>query len=139
MAGGVAILTPVLGIALLIRRHIIVSTLEFDYFVIGGKFRIVKVISRRKRKLLLEIPFSSFQSVGKLDSDSYTRYAAARDIKKKFAVGNYDDESKIFYAYYTTGDEKNLLHFEPNVEFMIAFKRSLPRVAVMDKSALNQL
>ena len=134
---GVGALSPFIITALLIRRYLKIATTEFDYFVIGGKFRLVKVFGRKKRKMFIEIPFSAFQSVGKLDAEAYDRHAGSKEVKKQFAVGNFEDESKIFYAYYVQDGVKTLLHFEPSVEFMIAFKRSLPRVSIMDKSALQ--
>ena len=134
---GIFTISPLLITALLIRRYIANATMEFDYFVIDGKFRIVKVIGRKKRKMFSEVSFSSFQSVGKLSSEAYDRYAGSKDVKKQIAVCNVDDEEKIYYGYYIKDGGKFLLHFEPSIEFMIAFKRSLPRMSIMDKSALS--
>jgi len=133
---GLFMISPFLITALLIRRYINNATMEYDYFVIGGKFRIVKVVGRKKRKMFSEVSFSDFQSVGKLMSEAYDRYAGSKDVKKLIAVCNVDDEDKLFYAYYVKDGSKFLLHFEPSVEFMIAFKRSLPRMSIMYKSAL---
>jgi len=134
---GLFTISPFLIIALLIKRYIGNITMEYDYFVIDGKFRIVKVIGRKKRKMFSEVPFSAFQSVGKLTSEAYDRYAGSRDVKKQIAVCNINDEDKLYYAYYIKDNAKFLLHFEPSVEFMIAFKRSLPRMSIMDKSAMT--
>ena len=134
---GAALFAPFVAISLLIRRQVLRATMEYDYFVIGGKFRIVKVLRRTKRKMMTEIPFSDFQSVGKADSEAHARYATSKDIKKLVAIGNFDDDSNIYYGYYVREGVKTLLYFEPSAEFMIAFKRSLPRVSIMDKSALG--
>lgn len=133
---GVFAISPLIVAAFLIRRHMLNLTYEYDYFVIGGKFRIVRVVGRKKRKMFLEISMQDFQSVGKLEAEAYDRYAGAKDVKKLIAVGNID-EDKLFYAYYVKDGTKFLLHFEPSVEFMMTFKRSLPRMTIMDKSGLG--
>lgn len=110
------------------------TNLEFDYFLSGDTFRVVKVINRKKRKKFIEISVSSFESLGKIESETYDRLVSGKDVKKQYALTDYKDEEKIYYVYYTHEGTKYVLHFQPSNDMIIALRKSVSRIAILDKS-----
>lgn len=131
---GILAIVPFVLAFIFMGKHISNGNMEYDYFVVNGNFRIIKVINRKKRKRMLEFSLSSIENMGKIESDTYDRYAASKDIKKVFALCNTDDEENIIYIYYGSDGAKQLLHIEPNDDMLIALKRSVARMTVLDKS-----
>lgn len=127
-------LTPVLVVFFLIGKYIKRTNSEYDYLLNGNFLRIVRVICRRKRKLFLTIRLDSVESIGKIESETYARYDASKEIKRQYAVCNYDNEDAIVYMYYHGEDSNCLLHFEPDEEMILTLRKSLPRFSIMDKS-----
>lgn len=119
---------------ILLGRMIANGNLEFDYLLNGSMFRIVKVINRKKRKKLVELNVSSFESLGHISSEAYDRYAGSRDVKKIFALTDYENEDTVYYIYYTLNGTKYLLHIAPNNEMIMALRKSVGRITVLDKS-----
>ena len=83
------------------------------------------------------IRLDSIESIGKISSETYERFAASKNLKKQYAVCNYDDEEAIVYVRYRNEGEDYLLHMEPNEELVSSIRRSLPRISIMDKSMNN--
>ncbi len=117
-----------------VGKYIANFNMEYDYILIDGQMRIVKVINRSKRRIFTTINFADVESVGRLDCDAYERYAQSKEIKKQFAICDYENEENIAYIYYNKDGAKFLMHIEPNDELVLAIKRSVPRVSVIDKS-----
>lgn len=127
-------LAPVILVFIMIGRYIKRTNSEYDYILSGDILRIVRVIRRTKRKLFLTIRLDAIESVGKISCDAYDRYASSNNIKKQFAVCDFENEDAIVYMYYH-GEEGNcLLHFEPDDEMVATLRKSLPRFSIMDKS-----
>ena len=129
----VLIVAPLALAFWLLGRFIRNTNSEYDYILHGNIFRIVKVIRRSRRKLMATIPIDHIESIGKIDSESYERYAATKSVKKQFAVCNYEEEDKIVYIRYRNEGEDFLLHIEPDEEMIVSLRRSLPRISIMDK------
>lgn len=110
------------------------SSLEYDYLLNGSLFRIVKVINRKKRKKLLEVPVGGFESLGAIESDAYDRFAASKDTKKLYAITDYSREDRIYYIYYIVDGTKYLLHITPNNDMIMALRKSVTRITILDKS-----
>lgn len=110
------------------------SNVEFDYLINGSMFRIVKVMNRKKRKKLVETSISNFESVGRISSDTYDRYAADRDVKKIFAICDFEDEDQLVYIFYVLDGVKYLLHIQPDEEMIVALRQSVTRIMILDKS-----
>lgn len=127
-------LSPFVVTHILLGRLIANGNLEFDYLLNGSMFRIVKVINRKKRKKLVELNVSSFESLGHISSEAYDRYAGSRDVKKLFALTDYENEDTVYYIYYTLNGNKYLLHIAPNNEMIMALRKSVGRITVLDKS-----
>ena len=125
---------PFVAAYFFIGKFIKNSNSEYDYVLNGNYLRIVRVTRRTKRKLLTTVPVSGIESIGKLSCEAYERYAAAKNVKKLFAVCNYEEEDKIAYIRYRTEGEDFLLHIEPNDEMVASLRKSLPRFSIMDKS-----
>ena len=107
---------------------------EYDYSLHGSVLRIIKITRRTKRKLLAIIPLDAVDSVGKINSESYDRFSSSKELKKLYAICDYNDEDKLTYIKYRSEGENFLLHFEPNEEMIKSLKLSLPRMSIMDKS-----
>ncbi len=135
-----ALLYIVLGMApfillfIFLGRFIARSSLEFDYVLNGSIFRIVKVVNRKKRKKMLEAPVAGFESLGNIQSEAYDRYASSKDIKKLFAITDYENEERIYYIYYVADGARYLLHFTPNNDMIMALRKCVTRITVLDKS-----
>lgn len=119
---------------ILLGRFLRNSNTEYDYILNGDVLRIVSVVRRTKRKLLPTVRIASVESIGRITGEAYDRYAASKDIKKKFALCNYDNEEKIVYIRYRSEGENFLLHIEPDDEMIASLRKSLPRMGIMDKS-----
>ena len=119
---------------ILLGRFLRNSNTEYDYILNGDVLRIVSVVRRTKRKLSATVRIASVESIGRITGEAYDRYAASKDIKKKFALCNYDNEEKIVYIRYRSEGENFLLHIEPDDEMIASLRKSLPRMGIMDKS-----
>lgn len=132
-------ISPFVVSFILLGKFLRNTNAEYDYILNGDILRIVKVIRRTKRKLMATVQMSMVESVGKVTCEAYDRYAAAKDIKKQFAVCNYDDEESIVYVRYRNEGEDYLLHLEPDEEMINSIRRSLPRIGIMDKSLTSPI
>lgn len=130
----ILMMAPFVGTFIFFGKIIANGNLEFDYLLNDSMFRIVKVINRKKRKKLVELNVSSFESVGHISSEAYDRYAGSRDVKKLFALTDYDDEDAVYYIFYTLNGAKYLLHIAPDNDMIMGIRKSLPRMTVADKS-----
>lgn len=96
---------------------------EYDYYVTDEKFRVIKVVNRVKRKKLLEVPLTSFVSVGSVESENFERYGADKSVKIVTAYCN--DENYPIYVYLNDETERKLLVLETDDKFLIALRRAL--------------
>lgn len=117
-----------------IGRFINRTNVEFDYYLNGDLFRIVKVVNRKKRKKFVEIGLSTFESVGRVTSDAYERYASFKGIKNEIAFCEVEDENEIVYIYYVLEGVPHLLHIQPDEVMLMSIRRGIPRITVLDKS-----
>lgn len=95
---------------------------EFDYFIMGNTFRIVRVINRKKRKKFLEIPISAVSNVGLIESDNFDRYNMDKTVKKVNAFCN--DDSDLGYFFCSADGEKKLLILEFDLEFLTNLRKA---------------
>ena len=130
----ILLVAPFVVAFFLLGRFLRNANSEYDYILSGGNLRIVQVICRNKRKLYATVPVLSIESVGRLSCDAYERYAAAKTVKKQFALCNYEEEDRLTYIRYRNDGVDYLLHIEPNDEMVSSLRRSLPRIGIMDKS-----
>ena len=110
------------------------TNVEFDYYLNGDLFRIVKVVNRKKRKKFVEIGLSTFESVGRVTSDAYERYASFKGVKNEIAFCEVEDENEIVYIYYVLEGIPHLLHIQPDEVMLMSIRRGIPRITVLDKS-----
>ncbi len=127
-------LVPIILAFIFIGKFLKKTNTEYDYILSGNVLRIVRIVRRTRRKLFATINIDAIESVGKIESEAYDRLASSRELKKQFAICDYDDESRLVYVHYHSADGNYLLHFEPNEEMVMTLRRSLPRFTIMDKS-----
>jgi hypothetical protein len=99
---------------------------EYDYVLIGGRFRIARVVLRKKRKKFLDIPVTALESLGKVRLDAFDRAMSTPGIKQKQAYVS-EDEDKVYFAAYSDEGKRMLLLFEPDTEMLRAIRLTLGR------------
>ena len=109
--------------------------LEYDYYLLGDTFRIVKVLNRKKRKKLLELTMASFAVVGLVESESFDRYSADKQVKQ---INAFCEENNLIYFYVNDGGEKKLIIIETDEKFLLELKKALP-ISVLDDSLKTHL
>ena len=124
-------------ICLLIFANKMISNLnlEYDYYILGDTFRIVKVINRIKRKKMIELSMSSFAVVGLVESDSFDRYSGDKSTKQ---VNAFCEENDLIYLYVNDSGEKKLIVIESDDKFLLELRKALP-VSTLDDSLKNYL
>ena len=125
----VEIALPLVGI-LIFTRLLNNLNAEYDYFIVGSVFRVVKVLNRTKRKKFLEIPLDSISAVGLVDSENYLRYKSDKKIKK---VNAYCNEVDLAYFYISRDGDRKLILLELDANFALNLKKAL-HPAIIDKS-----
>ena len=125
---------PFVLLFIFLGKYINRTNVEFDYYLNGDLFRIVQVINRKKRKKLVEVGLSTFQSVGRVTADAYERYASFKGIKNIIAFCEAEDENDIIYIYYVVDGVSYLLHIQPDEVMLMSLRRGIPRMTVLDKS-----
>ncbi len=113
---------PVVGI-LVFHKLFARASAEYDYFIFGSMFRIIRITNRSKRKRILEISIDSIGTIGLMDSESYNRYKSDKKIKVLNAYCS--DSNPIAYFYVSQNGERKLVNVEIDVEFIVALKKSL--------------
>ena len=96
---------------------------EYDYYIFGDVFRIVRVENRKKRKKILEVPLSAVSSIGLVESESYDKFAADKTIKNVHAFCN--DEALLGYFMLSHDGEKKLVTLELDNEFIANLKKAV--------------
>ncbi len=109
--------------------------LEYDYYILGDIFRIVKVLNRKKRKKLIEIPMASLAVVGLVESESFDRYTADKSVKQ---VNAFCEENDLLYFYLNDGGEKKLIIIESDEKFLLELRKALP-ISALDDSLKNHI
>ena len=117
------LLVPPICSILLFDRLLANLNCEYDYYIMGDKLRVVKVINRVKRKKMLEVPLSSFVSVGSADSENFMRYASDKSVKIVSAYCN--EENYPIYVFLNDETEKKILVLETDDKFLISLRRAL--------------
>jgi hypothetical protein len=113
---------PIVGF-LIFHKLFSRASAEYDYFIFGSMFRIIRITNRSKRKRILEIPIDSIGAIGIMGSDSYNRYKSDNKIKILNAYCN--DSAAVVYFYVSQNSERKLINVEIDAEFIIALKKSL--------------
>ena len=126
--------SPLIAAFILIGKYVNSTNLEFDYYLNGDMLRVVKVINRKKRKKFVEISLSAVESVGRVTSEAYDRYAAFNGIKNEIAFCEVEDENDIIYIFYVVEGVQHLLHIQPDEVMLMSLRRGIPRMTVFDKS-----
>ena len=87
---------------------------EYDYYILGDIFRIVRVENRKKRKKVLETPLTSISSIGLVESETYDKFDAFCN-----------DDALLGYFMLSDGGEKKLVTLELDNEFISNLKKAV--------------
>lgn len=131
LLSALAFLLPFIFLYVFFTIYLAKKAVEFDYYLLGTVFRVVKVVNRKKRKLLVETPISSVSSIGKINSDAYNRFIGDKDVKLVKAYCNKD--SNIIYAYLPHNGERKLVLMEADDDFLTTLRKSVS-LSVLDDS-----
>lgn len=104
---------------------------EYDYYILGDIFRIVRVENRKKRKKMLETPLSAISSIGLVESEAYDKFDIDKTIKKIHAFCN--DDALLGYIMLSDDGEKKLVTIELDNEFIVNLKKTVS-LSVFDNS-----
>ncbi len=104
---------------------------EYDYYILGDIFRIVRVENRKKRKKMLETPISAISSIGLVESETYDKFYADKYVKKIHAFCN--DDTLLGYFMLSDDGEKKLVTMEFDNEFVANLKKAVS-LSVFDNS-----
>ena len=96
---------------------------EYDYYILGDIFRIVRVENRKKRKKMLETPLSAISSIGLVESEAYDKFDIDKTIKKIHAFCN--DDALLGYIMLSDDGEKKLVTIELDNEFIVNLKNDI--------------
>lgn len=104
---------------------------EYDYYILGDIFRIVRVENRKKRKKMLETPLSAISSIGLVESEAYDKFDVDKTIKKIHAFCN--DDALLGFIMLSDDGEKKLVTIELDNEFIVNLKKTVS-LSVFDNS-----
>ncbi len=93
---------------------------DYDYILVNGEIKIVKVINEKRRRLKYDIKPSQISKVGRYDSESFKRLAANPKIKPAAATPNknYDDPDSLYYIAFSGKDKTEIVILECKYEFI---------------------
>lgn len=114
------------------------QNLEFDYYIMGDIFRVVKVINRKKRKKFFEIRISAINSIGMVNSKNFDRYSADKNNKRIVAFCD-DNVERLIFAHVSGETEKQLLILEFDDEFLVNLRKAVNSYSVFDDSVKQYL
>lgn len=72
---------------------------SYDYAFVSGELRITKVFNVNKRKLVATLDCKDIIQIGKVDSPSYERYAAAPDTAVVYCTSNKEPAADKAFIY----------------------------------------
>ncbi len=131
LLSAIGFLSPFIITHLIATIYLNKKAVEYDYHILGSTFRIIKVLNRKKRKLLIEIPISSISSIGAVNSPSYERYLSDKTVKKVNAYCNGNNE--LIYAFLPHDGERKLVIMESDAEYLSNLRKALS-ISVFDES-----
>ena len=107
----------IVGIMLWFLRDRLVY--DFDYILVNGEIKIVKVISKRSRRLFADIKGLQIGKIGKYGSEDYKALTANPKLKPVFASPNKPETWKSgFYISYQGAHGNCLLVLECTRDFI---------------------
>ena len=97
---------------------------EFEYTFTNGSLDFAKVIAGAKRKELGSMTVANVAACGHVAHESFRKFLAMKDVKKKNWCLNRD--GNLFYFYYVKENQKNMIIIEPSEEMVDMIRRYLP-------------
>ena len=129
------LLVPPICSILLFTKLLANLNCEYDYYIAGDKFRIIKVVNRAKRKKMLDVPLTAFVSVGWVNSDNFERFASDKSVKLVPAYCN--EENCPIYIYLNDETDKKMLVIETDEKFLISLRRALNSTVIETELKLD--
>lgn len=124
---------PFYVVSLLLGKANKKANTEYDYSLVETRLTVSAVFFRDRRKKLYEIDTAAMISIGAFVSETYKKYDND-NVKKVFALANYDDEDAVAYLVFDTPKGRMLMFFEPDSGMIAALRRAVGRFDVFDSS-----
>ena len=113
----IGILLISIGLAAWFLRYRLVY--DFDYILVNGEIKIVKILSKRTRKLFADVKGLQIGKIGRYNSEDYKALVANPKIKPVFASPNKPEDWKSgYYISYQGVNGTCLLVLECKGEFI---------------------
>ena len=114
-----------------IRRFRNRLDVDFDYILKDERLIVVRVFNRKTRKKYVDVEVKAISALGRVSGGNADRYMSMPQTKKLYANLS-QDEDKVFYAFFASGTDRNLLFWEPDEQMLICFRRIIGR-DIVDK------
>ena len=87
------------GMWYLLRRLQMRMNVSYDYTVVSGELRIIKVMNINRRKLVTRFESEAILQIGDVETDSYDRLSSDPNTKKVFCTSNDTAAEGKFFMY----------------------------------------
>ena len=97
---------------------------EYEYTFTNGSLDFAMVFNNKKRKSLGSLNVSKVDAFGKVQSGSFRRHTASKEVKHLRWFLNRDSE--LYYLAFSKEGKKSIIIFEPSDELVGYIKHYLP-------------
>lgn len=93
---------------------------DYDYILVNGEVKIVKVINDKRRKLKFDIKSSQISKIGRYESESFKRLTANPKLKPVAVTPNkkYECLDNLYYIAFSGKDKTEMVILECKYEFI---------------------
>lgn len=103
---------------------------EYEYTFTNGSLDFAMVFNNKKRKSLGSLNVAKVDAFGKVQSGSFRRHTAGKDVKHLRWFLNRDSE--LYYLAFSKEGKKSVIVFEPSEEMVGYVKHYLPYGALQE-------
>lgn len=103
---------------------------EYEYTFTNGSLDFAMVFNNRKRKSLGSLNVAKVDAFGRVQSGSFRRHTAGKDVKHLRWFLN--RESELYYLAFSKEGKKSVIVFEPTEEMVGYIKHYLPYGALQE-------
>lgn len=130
--GGLAVnsLLYVLAILFAVLAYFVSPNLdiEYEYLYVDKSIRVDKVMSKEKRKKVVEIDLNKMEIMAFAKSHDLDSYRTQNLEYKEYASG--EENARVFVIVYSDKQSRKMVGIEPNEELLNAVKSVFPRKVI---------
>jgi len=102
--------------------------IEYEYLYVDKSVRIDKVMSKEKRKRVLDIDLNKMEIMAFAKSHDLDSYRSQNISYKEYASG--EENANVFVIVYSDKEARYMVGIEPNEEMLKAIKNVFPRKVI---------